>query len=374
MVLHRQKPECISCHKLMDPLGFGMENFDGVGRWRENDTDGSEIDAAGELPSGEKFNGPEDLRKILVKRKSEFVRSLTTQLMTYALGRGLRADDLVFVHDSAARGGKERVQVFRSRKRNRVGRCLQEESRAGRSEMNRRLPRREVLKGIGAAVALPTLESGLGLSPLVQSAEAPKRLAFLFVPNGVHYPEWKPTSAGADYELTSILEPLAPVKKQFSVLTGLAQRNATALGDGPGDHARSAAAWLTGVHPKKTAGSDISVGISADQVAADAVGGATKFRSLELGCERGAMAGNCDSGYSCAYSSSVAWRGPSTPVAKEISPRLVFERLFGSGDKVEEAQNRAQRNGAAQVDSRLCNGRCEGPGWQAGGEGSDEAR
>jgi hypothetical protein len=106
MVLHRQKPECISCHKLMDPLGFGMENFDGVGRWREIDTDGKKIDSAGELPSGEKFSGPEDLRKILVKRKSEFVRSLTTQLMTYALGRGLRADDLVFVHDSATRAEK----------------------------------------------------------------------------------------------------------------------------------------------------------------------------------------------------------------------------------------------------------------------------
>ncbi len=208
--------------------------------------------------------------------------------------------------------------------------------------MNRRVPRREVLKGIGAAVALPTLESGLGLSPLVQSAEAPKRLAFLFVPNGVHYPEWKPTATGADYELTSILEPLAPVKKNFSVLTGLAQRNAAALGDGPGDHARSAAAWLTGVHPKKTAGSDISVGISADQVAAEAVGGATKFRSLELGCERSAMAGNCDSGYSCAYSSSVSWRGPTTPVAKETSPRLVFERDF----VLEDAKGLSKKLGA----------------------------
>lgn len=117
-----------------------------------------------------------------------------------------------------------------------------------------------------------------------------------------------------------------------------------ALGDGPGDHARSTAAWLTGVHPKKTAGADIRNGISADQVAAQRVGHLTRFPSLEIGCERGAQSGDCDSGYSCAYSSSISWRGESTPVAKEVNPRLVFERLFGNGDAGEEAQSLRRRD------------------------------
>jgi Protein of unknown function (DUF1552) len=127
------------------------------------------------------------------------------------------------------------------------------------------------------------------------------------------------------------------------VLTGLTQNGARPLGDGPGDHARSAAAWLTGCHPKKTSGADIHVGISVDQLAAQKLGHLTPFPSLELGCERGAQAGDCDSGYSCAYSSTISWRTATTPVAKEINPRLVFERLFSNGDPNETAQSRKRR-------------------------------
>src|SRR5206468_5123473 len=114
-------------------------------------------------------------------------------------------------------------------------------------------------------------------------------------------------------------------------------------GDGPGDHARSAAAWLTGCQPRKTSGADIKVGISADQLAAQKVGYKTPFPSLELGCERGAVAGDCDSGYSCAYSSTIAWRSEATPVAKETDPRLVFERLFSNSDPYESAESRHRR-------------------------------
>ncbi len=137
---------------------------------------------------------------------------------------------------------------------------------------------------------------------------------------------------------------LNPLKGSINVLTGLAQHNAFALGDGPGDHARSTATWLTGVHVKKTAGSDIEAGISVDQVAAQEIGSRTRFSSLEIGCERGAVAGDCDSGYSCAYSSNVSWRGSNTPNAKEVNPRLVFERLFGTGtDEDPEARARRER-------------------------------
>lgn len=208
------------------------------------------------------------------------------------------------------------------------------------------IPRRTFLKGLGTAMALPLLE---GMLPTVAYAGAPKsrilRMAFVFVPNGVNMKDWTPAIEGAGYKLPYILEPLSSVRESVSVLTGLTQKNAFALGDGPGDHARSAAAWLTGVHPKKTNGADIKGGISADQVAAQRIGKQTAFASLELGAERGGLAGDCDSGYSCAYSSAISWRGESTPVAKEVNPRLVFERLFGNGntDEASESQELRQR-------------------------------
>lgn len=205
-------------------------------------------------------------------------------------------------------------------------------------------PRRTFLKGVGTLMSLPTLEAMLPTSVLAQTPAArPARMAFLFVPNGINMEHWTPKAEGKGFDLPSILEPLAEVKDDMNVLTGLAQDGAHAHGDGPGDHARSAAAWLTGVHPKKTAGSDIQVGVSADQVAAQSLGDKTRFASLELGCEKGQMAGDCDSGYSCSYSSSISWRSATTPNAKEVSPRLVFERLFGSGDKAAEAKNQAER-------------------------------
>lgn len=214
--------------------------------------------------------------------------------------------------------------------------------------MARSISRRQVLRGMGTALALPMLEGALPLSALAQSlkpAQRPNRIAFLFVPNGVNMEHWTPATEGALDTLPTVLEPLQPLKSEFQVLTGLAQRNAFALGDGPGDHARSSAAWLTGVHPKKTAGSDIQNGISADQVASQHIGGRTRLPSLELGCERGAVSGNCDSGYSCAYSSSISWRSPTTPMPKEVNPRMVFERLFGDSELADESlqKRRMQR-------------------------------
>lgn len=210
--------------------------------------------------------------------------------------------------------------------------------------MSHLIARRTFLKGLGTAMALPLLE---GMLPITALAASPKartiRMGFVFVPNGIRMSDWTPGAAGGAFELPFTLQPLEHVRKSISLLTGLSQQNAFALGDGPGDHARSAAAWLTGVHPKKTSGADIKVGVSADQVAAMHIGKQTPFASLELGCERGAQAGDCDSGYSCAYSSSISWRSESTPVAKEVNPRLVFERLFSNGDATETAESRVRR-------------------------------
>jgi hypothetical protein len=155
---------------------------------------------------------------------------------------------------------------------------------------------------------------------------------------------WTPTSEGGRLgALPEILQPLEPFKDYLNVISGLALDKARPNGDGPGDHARAMAAFLTGSQPRKTHGADIRVGMSADQHVAQAIGDKTRFPSLELGIEPGRQAGNCDSGYSCAYSSNLSWRGESTPNAKETDPKLVFERLFGGNDPKELAEARAKR-------------------------------
>lgn len=208
-----------------------------------------------------------------------------------------------------------------------------------------RLQRRTFLKGLGAAMGLPLLEAMLPSSGFAaQSAGLPRRMAFVFVPNGVIVPDWEPKGEGTNWQLSPTLEPLAKVKDKVSVCLGLAQDNARAKGDGPGDHARSSAAFLTGAHPVKTGGVDIKVGQSVDQVAAERIGKQTRLPSIELGTEGGRNAGQCDSGYSCAYSNNISWKSATTPMAKEINPRLVFERLFGSADDRDAAKGRAKRD------------------------------
>jgi hypothetical protein len=155
---------------------------------------------------------------------------------------------------------------------------------------------------------------------------------------------WTPKETGENFVLPPILEPLQAYKRDFLVLTGLAQRNAEALGDGGGDHARSLACFLTGAHALKTDGAGIRAGVSIDQVAAQKIGEKTRLPSLELGIERGALSGNCDSGYSCAYSSNISWRSASTPMAKEVNPRMVFDRLFADADSRIPAAERKKRD------------------------------
>jgi len=204
------------------------------------------------------------------------------------------------------------------------------------------LPRRIFLRGAGATLALPMLDAMRPAFAGPTSAKAPVRLAFVYVPNGAIMPDWKPVSAGRDFEFTRILKPLEPFREDLLVLTGLAHHNANELGDGPGDHARAAGCFLTGVHPKKTAGADIQNGVSADQIAAQALASETRLPSIELGCEESRTVGNCDSGYSCAYTNSISWRAATTPMPPETNPRMVFERLFGDGDALDPA-TRARR-------------------------------
>lgn len=209
--------------------------------------------------------------------------------------------------------------------------------------LRKQLDRRTLLRGAGVAVALPLLDAMLPIRALGAEERGPLRLAFLYVPNGKHMADWTPDRTGANYDLKPLLEPLAHLQKQISVLTNLTLDGAQAHGDGGGDHARSAAAFLTGAHPRKTDGADIQNGVSIDQVIANHAGSKTRFSSLELGLEGSSQAGSCDSGYSCAYSSNLAWRSPTSPLAKEMNPTSVFDRLFSTGDSEVDLKTSAVR-------------------------------
>jgi len=211
------------------------------------------------------------------------------------------------------------------------------------------LNRRHFLRGLGACLALPAFESIRPLSLLadaggVTGKAAPVRMAFFYVPNGTIPSAWWPEGdGGKDFELSRTLKPLENVRNQLQVISGLDDLNADPGPDGAGDHARAGGTFLTGVRVKKTAGSDIYAGASIDQVVAQKIGHLTRFPSLELSCDAVRKAGNCDSGYSCAYSYNLAWRSPTQPLAPEPNPRLVFERLFGAGSASERVQNLKRR-------------------------------
>jgi Protein of unknown function (DUF1552) len=210
---------------------------------------------------------------------------------------------------------------------------------------HRRISRRTVLRGVGASLALPLLEAMHGRpahAGLNSVDRPPLRMAFVYVPNGIHMPDWTPRTEGRGFDLPAILGPLQAVKDDLLVLSGLTLNPARALGDGGGDHARAMASFLTGRHPRKTGGADLRAGVSVDQVAAQRLGYLTRFPSLELGCEGGQNGGECDHGYSCAYQSNLSWRSESAPLAKQVNPRLVFDRLFGAPNENSDAETRAR--------------------------------
>ena len=210
------------------------------------------------------------------------------------------------------------------------------------------ISRRTVLRGLGTAVALPFLDAMYPAfaAQAVKRSLKPTRTAFLYVPNGVMLNDWNPAGGlgvtPLTAELPRITKPLIPYREDVLFLGNLAAINGRGLGDGAGDHARAAAAYLTGVHPKKTPGKDIKAGISVDQIMARHFDGKTRFSSLEFGCEEGLQGGACDSGYSCAYSNSISWRSDNTPNPVEVSPRAAFERMFGAADDDTDPNLRAR--------------------------------
>jgi len=201
------------------------------------------------------------------------------------------------------------------------------------------LSRRAVLRGIGATVALPLLDAMI--PAMSASPKAVRRLGVVYHPNGVIYDRWLPTGIGSDFELSSTLAGLQPFKDKLTVITGLFSDQAEALGDGGGDHSRASGTYLTGVHVRKS-DSVVKNDMSMDQIAAHAFERETQISSLQLTADDNSLMGSCDTGYSCAYSSTLSWRTPTMPLMAENNPRVVFERLFGSSDST-DPQVRASR-------------------------------
>ena len=210
------------------------------------------------------------------------------------------------------------------------------------------LDRRTVLRGLGATVALPFLDA---MAPALGAAAATRpvpRLGFFYVPNGIYPPSFHPAGdGGRSFSLPPVLEPLEPVRRHVTVVTGLSN---LATGRGGGGHSTAHSGWLNGVRVKKTEGSDIRAGKTLDQYAADKLGNATILRSLELTSESSIVAGLCEFGYSCTYRNSTSWLTPTAPLPHENNPRLVFERLFGS-EATPAARERELANDRSILDS-----------------------
>jgi hypothetical protein len=205
------------------------------------------------------------------------------------------------------------------------------------------IPRRTFLQGVGATLALPLLDGMVPAMAAVGDAKRVNRLSFVYVPNGIIMDKFTPKTEGAGFEMTPILEQIAPFRDQMLVLSGLDCKHANPQpGEGGGDHERGSGAFLTGSHPKKTGGADIRAGISVDQIAAMELGKQTELASLELTLDFAEFVGGCDPGYSCAYTNTLCWRSPTTPMPMENNPRAVFERLFGSSDTTDPAERLAR--------------------------------
>ncbi|MBN1238136.1 MAG: DUF1552 domain-containing protein [Gammaproteobacteria bacterium] len=205
--------------------------------------------------------------------------------------------------------------------------------------------RRTFLRGAGTCLALPLLDSMIPAFA-ADAPTAPPRLGFVYAGNGIVHAHWNPTKQGRDFELTPNLKPLAGVRSHLNVLTGLAHREADTKGDGTGDHPRSSAAWLTGVHAydRTRPGVEVKLATTADQLAARKIGADSPLPSMELSVDP-PMQGACDSG-DCFYVNTVSWRNDATPNLAETHPRIVFERFFGDGGSSEARLARAKVTGS----------------------------
>ena len=222
------------------------------------------------------------------------------------------------------------------------------------------IPRRTVLRGLGATLALPLLDGMVpALSALAQTAAKPVvRFCTVYVPNGIIMDQWTPAAEGTAFEFTRTLKPLEPFRNQLIVLSGLDNHGAIVRTGASGAHAQPAGAFMTGAEPYRTdSSSSLQLGVSMDQIAAKALGRQTPLPSLELGLEGSDIAngsGTCDVGFACAYQNTLSWSSPTTPMPPEQNPRVVFERLFGGLESTDPAVRTARlRRQGSLLDSVL---------------------
>jgi hypothetical protein len=206
------------------------------------------------------------------------------------------------------------------------------------------LPRRTVLRGLGATLALPLLESMVpALTATAQTpARAPLRFGVVYVPNGMVMQEWTPAQEGAGFAFPAAMKPLEPFRDKLTVLSGLANNPPPAAATGAGVHARASTRFLTNIPPKRSDTSAVEAGVSVDQLIAQSLADQTQLASLEVAIEGRDLAGSCDIGFSCAYTNTISWRGVSTALPMENDPRVVFERMFGGSGSTDRAARAAQ--------------------------------
>ena len=362
MAEHRSNPVCSTCHSMIDPTGFALENFDAIGRWRTVDESYNAIDASGQLPDGSSFTGVRELRASLATHPERFAHTVTEKLMTYALGRGVEPYDMPAIRkimrDTAPAGYQVQAiivgivqsypfQYRRTATSRRAAGCrespitlrqdchvhCQAVARSADVPAGRRcgdraaLPRRD---GAGSRRGAISARCGSGSST---SRTACGRRTFT-----------RRATAARAIQITPVLRAIESLREHAVVISGLSNMPVLANDQGGGVHTRNHSGWLSGVLPKRTEGANITSAKTADQFAADVLGADTSLRSLELTLESNYQVGNCEAGYSCAYLNSTSWRAPNAPLPHESDPRVVFQRLFGDGGTVAARLTQMQKD------------------------------
>ena len=295
-----------------------------------------------------------------------FVGVMTEKLLTYALGRGWSITICPRCARSSQDAGSARIPVLgsghgycrehavRDEDQERSGSTSNATSRESKESESMRLitkkhiPAQTFLRGMGVTLSLPLLDSMVpAQTPLAKTAAKPQfRLGLCFIPHGAVMANWTPVGDGAEFQTLANPHAAGAVPGQLVVVSNLAHKMAApgGPGDNGGDHTRSPAVFLNGVHPKRTDGADIRAGVTIDQIAAEKIGQETALPSLELATEDySGLVGSCDVGFSCAYMNTISWRTPTTPLPMEINPRVVFDRLFGDGATAEERLERIEQ-------------------------------
>ncbi len=331
----------------MDPVGFALENFDAVGRWRDSEAD-KPVDESGGFLDRSKFVGVSGLEQALLNRPELFVRTLTEKLMTFALGRGIEYYDAPEIRKIVDDAPRPRLSYLADN-HGHCPKCAVSNEDVEMTVKKIALPRRTFLRGTGAVLALPLLDAMIpSFTALANTPASParlRRLGFVYMPMGCDVTRWTPPGKDVLDELSPSLSPLAPLKKKISIISNLELRNAY-----PGTHATSNASFLSAAKAKRTESTDYHLGTTVDQIAARELGRDTQLPSLELSMDLLSVVGQCDNGYACVYQNNLSWSSPTTPLPAEAHPRIVFENLFGEERDATE-RRAALRKRASLLDS-----------------------